>query len=79
MKATSFTHPDVIGVIVGIVGILLACVFYIRSEEQIKPRIFIEMTTLVGKWFASRISSVIRSPWPARHEDLGIRPCRLPH
>ncbi len=53
MKATSFTHPDVIGVIVGIVGILLACVFYIRSEEQIKPRIFIEMTTLVGKWFAS--------------------------
>ncbi len=42
-------HTDVIGVSVGIVGILLACVFYVRSKEEVKPRILMERTTLIGR------------------------------
>lgn len=49
MKDISLSHTDVIGVFVGIVGIVLACVFYFRSKEQVKPRIRIENTVLVGK------------------------------
>jgi len=49
MKANSLIHPDPIGVFLGIVSILLACVFYVRAKEQVKPRVLIERTTLVGK------------------------------
>ena len=49
MDASSLGHTDVIGVFVGIVGIILAWVFYIRSKEQVRPCILIERTTLIGK------------------------------
>src|SRR5450755_1640630 len=42
-------RPDVIGIYIGIVGIILAYIFYVRSKEQIKPLIYIERTALIGK------------------------------
>lgn len=49
VKASSLGHADVIGVFVGIVGIVLAWVFYLRSKEQVRPCILIERTTLLGR------------------------------
>jgi hypothetical protein len=58
MKATSLLQPDVIGIYVGVAGIILACVFYIRSKEQVRPRMLIEKTTLIGKEESSLPESV---------------------
>ncbi len=49
MKVSSLGHADVIGIFVGIVGIILAWVFYVRSKEEVRPCILIERTTLIGK------------------------------
>ena len=49
MKVSSLGHADVIGIFVGIVGIVLAWVFYVRSKEQVRPCILIETSALVGK------------------------------
>jgi hypothetical protein len=49
MKLSDLGHADVIGVLVGIVGIVLAWVFYVGSKEQVRPCIVMERSTLIGK------------------------------
>jgi hypothetical protein len=48
MKVSSLLHPDVVGVYIGVIGIILACVFYARSKERMRPCILVERTELIG-------------------------------
>jgi hypothetical protein len=49
MKINSLVQPDIIGIYVGIIGIILASVFYFRSKEKVRPRMLIEKTSLIGE------------------------------
>lgn len=48
MRASFLTHPDVLGVIVGVIGILLAVIFYLRSKEKARPTFSTLQSVLIG-------------------------------
>ena len=49
MKTADLVRPDIIGIYIGIIGIILAFIFYVRSKERVKPRILIEGFVLIGE------------------------------
>jgi hypothetical protein len=41
-------RTDIIGVIIGVIGIILAIVFYVRSKEAVRPVYVAERSVLLG-------------------------------
>lgn len=48
MKISELGRPDILGVIIGVVGIILAFMFYVRSKEKVKPSYAIITQELIG-------------------------------
>jgi Ca2+/Na+ antiporter len=48
MNISVLAHPDVLGVIIGVIGLVLAYVFYIRSKEKPRPAYAVVTRTLIS-------------------------------
>ena len=49
MDTSHLLQPDVAALFVGVVGVVLAVIFYYRSKETVKPTIAIERSTIIGE------------------------------
>jgi hypothetical protein len=48
MKLASLYRPDVLGVFVGVIGIILAFIFYVRSKERVRPVYAVMDQVIIG-------------------------------
>jgi hypothetical protein len=48
MKVSTLVRPDILGVIIGVAGVLLAFVFYLKSKERARPAYAVVSSILIG-------------------------------